>query len=256
MIKRSLFIILLFGCALHLVAFDAIGHKIIADIAYENLNCHARKKLDKLLGKRGMIYTSSWSDNIKSDSRYAYSYNWHFQNLREEMCKEALCQLYENPKSEGSFLFYALDSLRRNLKNKKGGEEDVKFIVHLVGDMFQPLHLGHLADRGGNDILIEWFGKETRLHQIWDKQMLQGEQYSYSEYSRYLQDKFAKKRKQIKKQQLQDALWVTYELSNKIYAYNYERLNSYRYVYEFTDDIDLQLYSAGIHLAKVLNRAL
>ncbi len=255
MLKKFSLIILISLISIQISAFDAIGHKIIADIAYENLNCMTRKKVDKLLGKRGIVAYASWADVIKSDPKYSYSYEWHFQNLDKNMTKQDLEYLLSHPKSEGEFLFYALDSLS-NLKDLKRNEDAVKFIVHIVGDMFQPLHMGRLEDRGGNDIYVTWFGRSIRLHQLWDNQILQGERYSYSEYSRYLQDKFRTKRKEIKKTAMIDHIWHSFELSNKIYAYDYEKINPYDYMYEFTDDIDLQLYKAGIFLAMILNKSL
>lgn len=49
--------------------------------------------MDNLLGKRGIIYTSSWADEIKSNEKYEYSYDWHFQNLRADMTRDELQHL-------------------------------------------------------------------------------------------------------------------------------------------------------------------
>lgn len=254
--QKILLLLFLINLSFSAFAFGPVGHQIVADIAYNNLKRSTKKKADKLLGKRGIIYTSSWADEIKSDDRYAFSYNWHFQNLRADMSHEELRNLYENPKSEGEFLFFALDSLSQSLKKNKTDVDALKFIVHFLGDMHQPLHLGRLEDRGGNDILIKWFGREIRLHQLWDTQILESNRFSYSEYSQYLQDKFRKQRKLFKKQSLFDSVWETYLLQLEIYDYDYEDLNPYNYVYHFGDDIDEQLYRAGIQLANLLNKIL
>lgn len=240
----------MFACVF---AYDALGHRIVADIAYNNLKCGARHKLDKMLEKHGIIYSAIWADDIRSDEKYSYSYNWHFQNLKDGMTKDELNVLLNNPKSEGEHLFYALDSLSKNLKSNKNNMEALKFVVHFTADLFQPMHLGRLADRGGNDVMIKWFGRDIRLHQLWDTQMLEGQKFSYTEYSRYLQDKFAKQKKTIKNQSRTDAIWETYLLRNKIYAYDYTNLRAYNYTYQFNEDLDRQLYRAGIYLAKILN---
>lgn len=254
--QKILLLLFLVNLSFGLFAFGPVGHQIVADIAYENLKWSTRKKVDKLLGKRGIIYQSSWADDIRSDNRYAYSYNWHFQNLRADMSRQELRQLYDNPKLEGEFLFYALDSLSQNLKTDRNNAEALKFIVHFVADMHQPMHLGRLEDRGGNDIQVKWFGREIRLHQLWDTQILESNRFSYSEYSRYLQDKFGKQKKQFKKQPLFDSIWETYLLQLEIYGCDYENLNPYDYIYRFGDDIDEQLYRAGIQLSNLLNRVL
>jgi len=252
--QRILYLSVLISFTLQTYAFDAVGHRIIADIAYENLKCSTRKKLDKMLGKHGMIYASVWSDDIRSDSAYAFSYNWHFQNLKDGMTKPELQFLLDNPSSEGKHLFFALDSLSKNLKQNKNDVEALKFIVHFSADLFQPMHLGRLSDRGGNDVMIKWFGRDIRLHQLWDTQMLEGQKFSYSEYSSYLKDKFAKQKKELKKQSKPDAIWETYLLRNKIYGYDYENLRAYNYLYEFNEDMDRQLFRAGIQLANLLNQ--
>ncbi len=251
--QKFLFLAILFSISFQSFAFDAIGHRIISDIAYQNLKCSTRKKVDKLLVKNGITYASVWADDVRSDSDYAYSYDWHFQNLKDGMTKAELQYLLENPTSEGEHLFFALDSLSKRLKNNKKDVEALKFIVHFAADLFQPMHLGRLSDRGGNDVMIKWFGRDIRLHQLWDTQMLEGQKFSYSEYSQYLQDKFSKQKKELKNQSKLDAIWETYLLRNKIYAYNYSNLSGYHYMYEFNEDMDRQLFRAGIQLAKLLN---
>lgn len=251
--QNILFIVFLIGFSFQSLAYDNIGHRIVSDIAYQNLNCITRYKVDKVLGKRGMIYASVWSDNIRSDSAYSYSYNWHFQNLKDGMTQQELQYLLANPVSEGEHLFYAINLMTERLKKDKNDEEALKFLVHFTADLFQPMHLGRLSDRGGNDVTLKWFGRDIRLHQLWDTQMLEGQKFSYSEYSQYLQDKFAKQRKELKNQSKLDAIWETYLLRNKIYNYDYTNVSAYNYMYELNEDLDRQLFKAGMFLANLLN---
>lgn len=141
----------------------------------------------------------------------------------------------------------------QRLKKSRNDEEALKFLVHFAADLFQPIHLGRLSDRGGNDVMLKWFGRDIRLHQLWDTQMLEGQKFSYSEYSQYLQDKFSKERSEFKRQPKFDAVWETYLLRNKIYAYNYTDIRPYNYMYELNEDLDRQLYKAGMFLANLLN---
>lgn len=252
--KRNSLFLLLFLFSVHTFGFGPMGHQIVADIAYKNVNCKTKKKIDQLLGKRGIIYTSSWADEIKSDNEYAYSYNWHFQNLKDSLQFEDIKYLMKNPKAEGKHLFFALDSISKTLKKGQENKEALKFIVHFVGDLHQPLHLGRFSDLGGNKIEIKWFGNRIRLHQLWDSQIVDERKFSYTEYSQYLQDKYKKERKFFKKQSLENSIWETYELQQKIYSYDYTNLNAYLYIYQFKDDKDRQLYKAGIQLAKLLDK--
>ena len=76
------------------------------------------------------------------------------------------------------------------MKDKKSTKEDkiiaLKFLVHLIGDLHQPLHVGNGKDRGGNDIKVKWFGEATNLHNVWDEKLINLQELSYTEYSNYL----------------------------------------------------------------------
>ena len=59
-------------------------------------------------------------------------------------------------------------------------------LVHLVGDLYQPLHVGTGTDRGGNDVRILWMGNSSNLHRVWDSNMIDSKQLSYTEWAQYL----------------------------------------------------------------------
>lgn len=251
--KTIILLLLIMQTAMSAFSFDALGHRTVADIAYKNLTDKARKQVDNILGVRGMVYTASWADEIKSDKSYSYSYAWHFQNLADGLSPEIIKNLWENPKSDGLHLFYALDSLTNLLKENGKNEEALKYIVHLVGDCMQPLHLGRLEDLGGNKVYMKWFGKSTNIHAVWDRYLIESTQYSYTEYSQYLCDKFAND-KVIKKQTLLESVQKNYLVRQKIYDYQLEgNTNNYNYYYYFKDDLDTSLYTAGVQLAQLLN---
>ena len=79
--KRITTFILLFTIATATFAWGAKGHRIIAQVAYDNLSNPVRKHVDKVLGKQGMIYLSTWPDEIKSDTIYPTSFTCHYQDL-------------------------------------------------------------------------------------------------------------------------------------------------------------------------------
>lgn len=247
-------LVLLLSCTLSAYAWDAVGHRIVTEIAYQNLSKKARKQIDNLLGTRGMVYYSSWADEIKSDTIYPHSYGWHFQNLSAGLSQEDITQLYNNPKAQGEHLFYALDSLTKVLQNNNTDIDALKFTVHLVGDIFQPMHLGHPDDKGGNKVQIRWFGRGTNLHSLWDRWLIDNTQYSYSEYAAFLNDKYCSQKKQLQQLSLLQCLFITYDRQQQIYAYQLTGdKNNYHYAYRFRNDLDLSLYTAGLQLANLLN---
>ena len=241
------------GLTLSLSAYDAVGHRIVADIAYDNLTDKARSQVDKVLGKRGIVYEASWADEVRSDNKYAYSYQWHYQDLDDNMSKADLQKLLNNPKAEGEHLFFALDTLTTRLKRDKTDAEALKFLVHCVGDLHQPLHLGRKDDKGGNKVDINWFGRKTNLHAVWDGSLIESEKMSYSEFSQYLQDKFEPRKAEIKKCNISQSVEAVYAVRDLIYKYDTSDTSNYHYVYFFADKRDEMLYRGGIQLANILN---
>ena len=239
--------------SISLSAYDAVGHRIVTDIAYQNLTNKALTQVDKVLGKHGIIYEATWADEVRSDKKYAYSYQWHYQNLNDGMTTADFQKLLDNPKAEGEHLFYALDTLTSRLKKDKNDAEALKFLVHFVGDLHQPMHLGRLEDLGGNKISINWFGKTINLHSLWDSYIVESNKMSYSEFSRYLQDKFEPKRLEFKKYSILQSIETGYAIRTQIYAYDTTDTNNYHYVYFFADKQDEMLYRGGIQLSNILN---
>ena len=235
-------------------AWDAVGHRIITEIAYRNLTCKARRNVDKVLGTRGIVYFSSWADEIKSDTIYPDSYGWHFQNLRSGMTREELDSLYYNKEAEGIHLFFALQQQETLLRENRRNADALKFIVHLMGDAYQPMHVGRPEDKGGNKVQVRWFGNGTNLHSLWDGRLISYAKYSYMEYADYLCDRFGNEKKDIMHRSPEECIWQTYLIQNEIYAYqDKDDNNSYHYAYHFRPLHDRQLYVAGIRLAKLLN---
>ena len=241
------------GLSLSLSAYDAVGHRIVADIAYQNLSTKARTQVDKVLGKHGIIYAATWADEIRSDKKYAYSYQWHYQNLNDSLTTADLKKLLANPKAEGTHLFFAIDTLSTRLKKDNNDAEALKFMVHFVGDLHQPMHLGRLQDLGGNKVDVKWFGKTINLHSLWDSQIIESEKMSYSEISQYLQDKYEPRKSEYKKYSVLQSIEAGYAIRTQIYGYDNTDTNSYHYLYYFTEKQNEMLYRGGIQLANILN---
>ena len=234
-------------------AYDGVGHRIVADIAYNNLTDKARAQADKVLGKKGLVYEATWADEVRSDNKYAYSYQWHYQDLDDNMTSADIKKLLDNPTAEGEHLFFALDQMQARLKKDKNDAEALKFLIHFVGDLHQPMHMGRKDDKGGNKVDFNWFGRKTNLHSVWDGALIENQKMSYSEYSQYLQDKFEPRKAEFKKHGILQSILAGYEVRNQIYNYDTSDTNNYHYVYQFGDKLDEMLYRGGIQLANVLN---
>ncbi|MGI9532353.1 S1/P1 nuclease [Lutimonas sp.] len=232
--------------------WGATGHRTIGEIAENHLSKKAKKEIDKLLNGQGLAIVSTYGDDIKSDDAYDKYYTWHFVNFPFDV-------KYENSnKNDRGDIVMGIEHCIKVLKDPNASEQDktffLKFLVHLVGDLHQPLHVGRGEDRGGNDIKVEWHRKKSNLHRVWDSEMIEFYNMSYSE--------LAANRKKLSKAQIEaiqqgDVLDWTYEsqtLAKKVYAsVKPEEKLSYRYSYDHFDTVLSQLQKSGIRLAKILN---
>lgn len=252
----SIFTLCAFACIYSQPAFSwgQKGHRIIAKIAYDNLNKKARKNMDAVLGKQGMIYWANWPDEIKSDTIYPTSYDWHFQDFDGGLSDSIVTDALIHYPAEGGNLFRTIDSLVNVLKGRKSNEHTLRFIVHLSGDRYCPMHTAHMDDKGGNAVKMAWFKDGTNLHAVWDEKLIESQGYSFTEYAEKLEIEYAAEKKSIEQMSDAELLLQNYHFTEDIYAYQQTwDGNTYHYIYRWHIPMERQLYIAGIRLAKLLN---
>ena len=236
------------------------GHRVIAKIAYDNLTPRAKKQMNKFMGDRGMIYLANWPDEIKSDNIYPQSIKdgWHFQDFPSGMSDSLVADALTHYPAEGGNLFRVLDSLEIEMAGEKvegiNTNHILRFLVHLNGDRYCPMHMAHMDDKGGNKVKMKWFGKETNLHTVWDTKLIESQGYSYTEYAQMIEDTYKDLKPGIEKATDEELLIESYHMTEAIYKYQ-ERWdgNTYHYIYTWREAMERQLYIAGIRLAKLLN---
>ena len=228
------------------------GHRVVGEIAYQNLTNKAKRNLEKLLGSEGLALISTYADEIKSDKKYNDFRPWHYVNFKDGDTYETS---EKNPKGD---LITGIKKCQEVISDPKASKEDkifyLKMLVHLVGDLHQPLHIGRASDRGGNSIKVEWFWKGTNLHSIWDTKMIESYGMTYTELTSNL-NKFSKAQvKSIQKGSVLDCVNETRVITMKVYdsAKSDDKL-SYRYMYDHFSTVKSQLQKGGLRLAKVLN---
>ena len=132
---------------------------------------------------------------------------------------------------------------------------NLKFLIHLIGDLHQPLHVGRLEDRGGNSVKVKWFGASSNLHRVWDEGLIEFQQLSYTEYARAINFSSKEQRENLNTKTLAAWVFASYQVASGIYADITEpdqKLN-YAYNYKYLAVINNQLLEGGIHLANLLN---
>lgn len=255
---------LLIGCLFLLScapasAWGPTGHRVVAEIASFHLTPKARQAIQSIIGRETLAMISNWPDFIKSDTTGAYDHTstWHYVDFPGHISRAEFGRLMKAAK--GQHLYGQTLAMIRELKNPATTAAKkrfaLSFLVHLIGDMHMPLHVGRDEDMGGNKISVSWFEQPTNLHRVWDEHLIDFQQYSYTEYADVLNRVVTKTQlKSLQNGEIMDWMYESHVLSDKIYDYTKEGDKlSYRYNYVFAEDLNKQLLKGGLRLARVLN---
>ena len=252
--KRLTLLILTLVFAFPTFAWGPRGHRIIADVAYQHMTKKARQNVDAVLGAHGPVHWANWPDEIKSDTIYSDSYDWHFQDMAPGLSDSAVIAMLTDYPKEGGRLFQKTDSLIARLRQDRSDHDALVFLIHFIGDRFCPMHIAHMDDAGGNKVKMKWFGQNTNLHSVWDTKLVEYRGLSYSEYTSWLEDLYSYRQKEIENLSWEEITVRNYHLVSDIYLYqdSFDG-NTYHYAYRWVQPMEFQLYQAGIRLAKLLN---
>jgi hypothetical protein len=235
------------------------GHRTIAEIAQQHLAKKTRKELKKLIGKETLAWWANWPDFIKSDSAWNHASPWHYVDLPGHMEKQ---KFIDDLKSlPGKNLYTQIQAMLAELGDNSLPAEQRRialyFLIHLVGDLHQPLHVGRDEDAGGNKIVVYWFDRKTNLHSLWDNMLIDHQQYSYTEYAKLLNNREAGEIKSWQSSSLEDWFYESHVISDSIYgASPNEAKLGYKYNFQFQKILGEQLLKGGVRLAALLNQAL
>jgi len=232
-------------------ALGANGHRIVAKIAEENLEPSAKKALMEITNGVPLAKLATWPDEIRSDSNWDHAKPWHYLSINDDE------SFTDFPRSKNGDVLKALADFEKKLRDKsvKGKEkwQALAFYIHFAGDIHQPLHVGRRDDLGGNKITVNWFGKPTKLHAVWDSSIIENQQLSYREYADFLNNKTEGTIKSW-----QDSVYLDWAKDSKAmrgYVYDLPANDklSYDYAYKNTPKLNEQISKAGIRLAGMLN---
>lgn len=155
------------------LAWGAVGHRLIADVAMELLPTATRAQVERLLALEpgaSLPSVSTWPDEVRTPR----TARWHYTSFP----RDGDCRI--EPARECPDGQCAVGALQREAATLGSGNaepqirlEALKWVVHLVGDIHQPLHGGFHDDRGGNQFQLQAFGRGTNLHSLWDSGLIQ-----------------------------------------------------------------------------------
>jgi hypothetical protein len=231
-------------------AWGPTGHRVTGYIAEKYLAKKARKAVRQILGGQSLAMVSTWMDEVRSDSAYDYMSDWHWVTIPDGLTYE---QAEKNPNGD---IIATLERIISDLKSRRltpqQEAEHLKILVHLVGDIHQPLHVGRGDDRGGNDVRVMWFRTDSNLHRVWDSDMIDDTRLSYTELAESLLPPADSVRKAWQKSSVRDWAYESMQYRKYVYDTGNNRLG-YSYSYKYFYIVRHRLLQAGIRLAGILN---
>lgn len=147
-----------------------VGHRIVGQVAQARLTPEASAEVARLLNGGSLASVSTWADSVRT--KRPETGPWHYVDIpiwensydAERDCKAGACVIDALTAN-----LAILSDTRRPAAERR---DALKFVVHFMGDMHQPLHTGDRGDKGGNDVKLTFNGKLTNLHAVWDSGLL------------------------------------------------------------------------------------
>lgn len=259
MFGRSLLIALLCAAsAAPAFAWGQNGHRIIGEIAEDRISGRTQAEVELILDGEDLAEVSTWADEERSNPSDFWQKEagpWHYVTVPKG-------QNYEDvtPPDAGDAVT-ALSRFTATLRNRDASREERRiallFIVHIIGDLHQPLHAGNGTDRGGNDRLVRWYGQATNLHSVWDTQMIQSENLSYTEYALRL-DRQISAQDTLDWWEVEPSVWINESTAIRDTIYPSEASEdvvslSWGYKYRHLPTAERRLKQGGVRLAAYLD---
>jgi hypothetical protein len=255
-VKVCMLVLCLSYLPVQVFAWGITGHRVVGQVADYYLSKKARKAIKEILGGENIAMASNWGDFIKSDTAFNYLSSWHYVNIPAGLDQQGVFSFLDGDKLPN--VYNKIPEMISILKNKQSTPEQKKMalrlLVHFVGDVHQPMHIGKKEDLGGNKVLVTWFGEKSNLHRIWDEALVENQHLSYTEYAAAINHPTKEQIKNWSTTSLKGDVFESYLICNKIYMETKpdERLG-YKYNFDFVDTVNEQLLKGGIRLAAMIN---
>ncbi|RNL52426.1 S1/P1 nuclease [Pedobacter jejuensis] len=249
---------ILISLCLILISWGYTGHKTIGLLTENYLTPSAKTAIKDLLGDTSIADACTWADDARKYPELKETANWHFLNLLLGLNFDEFKNMVDTLKQANvySALIKAEETLKQKDATKKQRTEALKFVLHFVGDIHQPMHVSRAEDKGGNTIQLNYEGKGTNLHSVIDTRLLEHSGLKYDS----LALKFNKiPKRKVRKWQRDPPIkwaWESYQISSELYAEidaMKTRNIGEEYYQKHIPMVERRIQQASIRLAGVLN---
>ena len=249
--RYILFVFSLFVINTQGFGWGKTGHRVVGQIAENHMTEKAKRAVQELLGNESIAHAGYWMDRARSNDKYDYQTPWHYCTIPDSLTYEQA-----GTPEEGDAIVI-IRQLVEDLKSKKFRYEDephaVRCLIHLVGDIHQPLHVGNGLDRGGNQVRLKYMYESSNLHRVWDTGLIDEQQLSFTEYVAWID--FPTDKQIVEWQNATVLDWANESKSyrEKVYTMPEDKFLTYDYTEGNIDLVNLRLLQAGIRLAGIFN---
>lgn len=249
--KNFLYLAALCG-VLFLVSWGYKGHRAVATIAQKHLTSNTAYVVSAILKGESMADVSTWADENKNRN----TAHWHFLNLPLGLSHaEFVKSVAQSDNNVYTAILKMEASLKDNTLPADQKNEALKYLIHLVGDAHQPMHVSRKEDKGGNTIQLRYDNKGTNLHSLWDSRLIDHEGLSEAEIVKNYDVATTAQIKQWQADSPMEWLWESYQISSELYrqAKPGETIDD-TYYQKYIQVTHKRIDQAGIRLAGELNK--
>ena len=164
--------------------WGGVGHYVTGEIAEQHLTETTAAEVERVLDETTLAESTTWMDEVRGTEEYEHTADWHWVTIPPGKSYE---DAEKNPNGD------IVEALERKISAlKEGGLDEerewemLKMVIHMVGDIHQPMHVGTGHDMGGNQVELHWMGNPTNLHRVWDSDMINSFDMDHEEWTEAL----------------------------------------------------------------------
>ncbi len=273
MIKHVLVVGVLSLSSMMAWGWGAVGHKTSAKVAWALMDKATQAQVLEMLNGGDIADASIWPDAARGNAEWKFSIWYHFEKAPDNYTYLDNLKRQEPGLRQLGGLVEALYVAEDTIKNPSATKEDkaiaLKFVIHCIGDIHQPLHTGRVEDKSGNQIPMKWLGADTNLHAVWDSQIIyfgrkdvltpnsdltaDPNNDSTLNYANFLLTKYKDFKPDASTFARYDD-WMHESMVPRSDAYDFKNLSEQDYTNKFMDTVDQRVFLAGVRIAFVLRR--
>lgn len=235
------------------LAWGQTGHRVTGLLAERYLSASAAREVKAILGPESLAEATTWADFMRASPEPFWQKEaspWHYVTVPKG---KTYSDVGAPPEGDA---VVALARFRKTLRDPKATREEkalaLRFAVHVIGDLQQPLHAGNGEDRGGNDVKVTWYGQPSNLHSVWDSGMIDREGLSFTEMAAWIGAKLTSR--EAKAWANPDpAVWIAESAAIRDTIYPSSPDLSWDYSFQHIATVRERLATGGVRIAAWLN---